>query len=92
MIALGGLEIAGSIGIALAVGTAAIVLIVKMGDFIGRDIDVFFGVGGHWAHERRVQDDSADDPYGCHGVTASAETTSLNSGNPGFLAGVRADD
>lgn len=91
MIDLGGFVIAGGFAIALTIAAIAGFLIFAASDVVGRQIDEFFGVRGHWAHERRVQDDAADDPVGCHGETISAETSALNSGNPGFLAGVRRD-
>ena len=86
---LGGIEIAGGIGVALAIGAAGSFLLIKLGDAIGREIDAFFGVGGHWAHERRTDDDAADrDESVSHGERNGAETAGLTSCKADLSAGV----
>jgi hypothetical protein len=90
MMTLGGFEIAGGIAIAVAIGALSLTIALGIaGDWAGRQIDAFFGVGGHWANERRVQDDAADDPDGFHGVTGSPETMPCDSGNAQKFASPR---
>lgn len=88
MTTLGGIEIAGGLLIASAVAVAGAIGLSILGDAVGREIERFFGFGGHWAHERRGADLSNDEG-GSHAVTDAPETTGTNSGRIDIFAAPR---
>lgn len=85
----GGIAFAGIIG---ALGFGAI---LWLSAYAERELRIYFGIGGHWAHETRqaVADyDAADgDDAVVHGVVDGAETTDLTSGKGGEIAGAAAN-
>lgn len=78
--------------IALAVVVGAFVgcafyAAATLGDAIGREIEVFFGVGGPWEGERRGEQYSADGAIACHAGDVAAETMPAASGKDDAVTG-----